>query len=273
MQAKDYIGVTGVSNVEEVLKVRDIVEGFIENQFLPQDKQVMLGYLVSNKTFNGIPTENLRYPFFKDLPDMLNAAGNDIFTAIHYNSRDTNLLSDQIIKIFDYEDIYENNLCRAFQLNMAWPDVKAIDEIKSSYPDICFILSLTDDAISGNTPGSIADKTEEYQGLADYVLIDPSGGAGKPFDIEQSVQIYHGLKANQITDHIGFAGGFNPDNVGAILEDLMPHIGTKDISIDIEKGARIPLSPRYGDDEFSEVLIMAYLGNSINTYNQFKPVS
>ena len=262
MELGNYIGATGVSNANEVLEVKKIVDEFTKNQVLSDNKQAMLGYLVSDKTLNGGIPENLRYPHFKDLPAMLSAAGDKIFTAIHYYTKDADILANQIIKIFDYKDIYENDLCRAFQLNMAWPNVHAIEEIKLSYPDIRFILSLTNDAISGKTPESIAEKTTEYKGLADYVLIDPSGGAGKPFNIEHSAQIYCELEVNQIIDHIGFAGGFNPVNVGPILEELIGHIGTKDISIDAERGVRKPLSKKYGDDTFSAELIRPYYLNA-----------
>ena len=153
MQTTNYIGITGVSSVEEVREVRDIVDRMKTASLLPQDKKVMLGYLVSHKTLNNQHTENRRYPLFKDLPAMLAAAGDDIFTMIHYNSREFETLAEQVSEIFDFEDIYARNLCKAFQLNMAWPDPKAIEKIKSSYPDIMFVLALTKDALSGKSPG------------------------------------------------------------------------------------------------------------------------
>ncbi|MCK5062975.1 MAG: hypothetical protein KAR23_03525 [Candidatus Aenigmarchaeota archaeon] len=268
MQTTNYIGVTGVSSVEEVREVRNIVDRMKTASLLPQDKKVMLGYLVSQKTLNDQHTENRRYPLFKDLPAMLEAVGDNIFTMIHYNSREFETLAEQVSQIFDFEDIYEKGLCKAFQLNMAWPDPKEIEKIKSSYPEIMFVLSLTKDAISGNTPAQILEKTEQYHGLADYILIDPSGGEGKPFDIEQSADIYRALRNNFTKERIVFAGGFDPDNISQRLETLIDKLDTTDFSIDAEKGLRIPLSQKYGDDLFSAEMIEKYLTSAAGDFKK-----
>ncbi|MEA2003342.1 MAG: hypothetical protein U9O53_00085, partial [archaeon] len=266
MQTTNYIGVTGVSSIDEVSQVKGIVDRMKTASLLPHDKKVMLGYLVSYKTLNSKPTANRRYPLIKDLPAMLEAAGDNIFTMIHYNSTELNTLAEQVSEIFAFENIYERNLCKAFQLNITWPDPKAIENIKSSYPDIMFVLSLTKDAISGNTPEQILENTEQYNGLADYILIDPSGGEGKPFDIEHSALIYRELRNHFTTEKIGFAGGFDPDNISRRLGILIHELGTTDFSIDTEKGVRIPLSQKYGDDLFSAEKIEEYLTSSTSIF-------
>ena len=268
MQTTNYIGITGVSSIGEVREVKNIVDQLKRASLLPPDKKVMLGYLVSHKTLNSMPTENRRYPLFKDLPEMLEAAGDNIFTMIHYNSRELDTLTEQVSKIFDFKDIYAKDLCKAFQLNMAWPDPKAIENIKSSYPEIMFVLSLTKDAISGNTPAQILEKTEQYHGLADYILIDSSGGQGKPFDIDQSADIYRALRNHFKTEKIVFAGGFGSDNISRRLEMLIPELGTADFSIDAEKGVRIPLSKKYGDDLFSAENIEKYLTSAVADFKK-----
>ncbi|MCK5452672.1 MAG: hypothetical protein KAI51_04485, partial [Candidatus Aenigmarchaeota archaeon] len=93
-------------------------------------------------------------------------------------------------------------------------------------------------------------------------------GEGKPFDIEHSADIYRALRNHFTKEKIVFAGGFDPNNISQRLEILIGKLGTADFSIDAEKGLRIPLSQKYGDDLFSAEKIEKYLGLAADIFKK-----
>jgi len=254
MKQKPYIGVTGVTTKEEV---KSAVEAFAEAGFSMASSHIpSLGYLVSYKTLNAMPHDNRRYPLFIDLPILLNAAGNNVQTMIHYNSREMDTLADQVSKIF--QGIYDQGLCKAMQLNIVWPDDNQVEKIRKRFPDMKIVLQLSDRAMYDKSIETICSKVTLYKGLADYVLIDPSGGRSKEFLMSNSLEIYYGLIEYGFT--IGFAGGFTGGNVKEKLKMLKEMIGTNEFSIDAEGGLRDKrISDKYGDDDFNIEKVKKYL--------------
>jgi len=61
--------------------------------------------------------------------------------------------------------------------------------------------------MEGNSPKELAQRIKEYGKIIDYILIDPSGGRGEPFEIKRSVQIHNTLKEVCSNQTLGFAEG------------------------------------------------------------------
>lgn len=255
MKSNEYVGITGPVNA---IETNNICKQFSDANYNMHSKHIpMLGFLVSYKTLNEIPTENRRYPKFEAIPELLELTNNKVLTMIHYNSKEMNTLSDQVAKIF--ENIYENNLCKALQLNIVWPDIKQVEQIMKKHPDMKIVFQASHKAMEGLTPKEIASRVKEYNEFISYVLIDPSGGRGMSFDVNSSVKIYSELK-NKCPDlTIGFAGGFTGDNVGSRVEEIIEKTGDTNFCIDAEGGLRDKITPAYGDDLMNFEKVKAYL--------------
>lgn len=255
MNAKAYVGITGPVNIQET---KDICREFSEaDYFMDSPHTPMLGFLVSYKTLNGQPTQNRRYPPINTLPDLLRATDKRVLTMVHYNSKEIDTLSNQVAQIFD--GVYDQNLCRAIQLNIVWPDIGQVTRIKEQHPDMQIVFQASHKAMDGKTPNQIANGVRDYGDSISYVLIDPSGGRGMPFDLESSVAIYSELR-NQCPDLIiGFAGGFTGENVAPRLRDILRQIEAGDFCIDAEGGLRDKVTPAYGDDLLNLEKVRSYL--------------
>ncbi len=255
MKAKPYIGITGPTTVGEV---NSINREFASAGYSMHSRHIpMIGFLVSLKTLGGQPTQNRRYPRITDLRNLVKSTDGKSFTTIHYNSNDQTTLAKQLEEIF-YE-LYPDNLCRAVQLNIVYPNKEEIEKAKREMPDLKIIFQASHRIIEGKAPNEVAENIRRYGSLIDYVLIDPSGGKGREFDIEPSVNLYEELRSVLPKVTIGLAGGFTGDNVATRARDLIAKIGNSDFSIDAEGGLRDKVTDAYGDDLFNRSKVGRYI--------------
>ncbi len=241
---KPYIGITGFTTKKEVEEICDEFNNIListDNKHIP-----MLGFLVSYKTLNKTPVKNKRYPLFENVFSLLRSIDKRFLTMIHYNSREINTLADQVSRVF--EGIYENGLCRAMQLNIVWPDLNQVKKIKTKFPEMQIVFQASQNVMKGKTPIEIAKGIKQYNDFLDYVLIDPSGGRGEPFNIKNSLEVYSELREKLPDLTIGFAGGFTEKNVSERLLKIILQTGEKDFCIDAEGGLRDKITKEYGDD-------------------------
>ena len=251
-----YVGVTGVATHEEV---EHAVTCFREAGFSMAKSHIpMLGILVSYKTLNGQATANLRYPPVERVPELLSTASRRVLTMLHYNSRERETLVEQIGKLFNTGDIFARDTCTALQLNIPWPEPKQVWRIKESFPRMMIVLQLSRDAMKDKTVDEICRRTSEYAGMTHYALIDPSSGAGRPFDFKHSRAVFEGLRKHCPTLAVGLAGGFDGSNVEERVTMLEPHIGLE-FCIDAEGGVRDKRSDEYGDDTYHREKVKAYI--------------
>ncbi|MBU1644437.1 MAG: hypothetical protein KKA62_03375 [Nanoarchaeota archaeon] len=255
MNAKPYIGITGPVNVQET---KDICREFSEAGYSMESPHIpMLGFLVSYKTLNGQTTQNRRYPSANSLPELLKATDGQVLTMVHYNSKEIDTLSKQVAQIFD--GVYENGLCRAIQLNIVWPDIGHVARIKDQHPEMQVVFQASHKAMDGKKPNQIAKGVKDYTDSISYVLIDPSGGRGMPFDLESSVAIYSELRGQCPDLTIGFAGGFTGENVAPRLREILKQIEEDKFCIDAEGGLRDKVTSAYGDDLLNIEKVRGYL--------------
>jgi phosphoribosylanthranilate isomerase len=255
MNAKPYVGITGPVNVQET---KDICREFSEEGYSMESPHIpMLGFLVSYKTLNGQATQNRRYPPANSLPELLRATNGQVLTMVHYNSKETDTLSNQVAEIFD--GVYENALCQAIQLNIVWPNIGQVARIKEQHPEMKVVFQASHKAMDGKTPNQIAKGVQNYGDSISYVLIDPSGGRGMPFDLESSVAIYSELREQCPDLTVGFAGGFTGENVAQRLREILRKIKANDFCIDAEGGLRDKVTSAYGDDLLNIEKVRGYL--------------
>lgn len=222
---KPYIGITGFMTQTEVRAVL----GAMRKE---DSRKLMVGVLASQKTVQG--KENKwphRYPRAEDIAEIFtNHAA--VLNLIHYNTKEPETLYDQLMAITE-----RGGPClHGFQLNLAWPDPKALIAYRARYPKKIIVLQIGSAAFTSvnNYPYLLAERIAqnyECKGLADYVLLDPSGGYGKPFDTATARRYLNALKARGIKCYFGVAGGLSPTTL-TLVEPLVKEF--PDLSIDAE---------------------------------------
>ncbi len=255
VRAKPYVGVTGVATnaeVEAVLHAFDRAEYSMNSSHLP-----MIGYLVSVKTLRNQEVANRRYPKMNQLESLVTSARGKALTMMHYNSRDHDTLADQIRSLF--EGIYQEDLCRALQLNVVWPPLDEVKKIKETFPKMKIVLQVSRSMLGKTSADNAAKQVVCYSDYVTYVLIDPSMGSGLAFNTNEAVALYGNLHEAMPQTTIGFAGGFTGENVESRVEELKAKIGTSDFSIDAESGLRDKRSQAYGDDDLNLQKVQQYI--------------
>ena len=214
MRPQPYIGVTGITSHAQANALMSVVKK--EHNVL-----IMLGMLVSNKTLHGEPNKwPKRYPNIEKLstifPDHSKA-----LNLIHFNSKMQGCLLDDMLLAQEMAGPH----CHGFQLNIAWPDKKMIELYKMhrAFVRKRVVLQCGGGAMGEMDwkPEKIAQRVREYQGLVDYVLIDPSGGLGKDFDGEFAYECFSELSVAVPDVGLVIAGGLHKGNVVSKLPPLL----------------------------------------------------
>lgn len=210
MKNVPYIGVTGFINNDEIMRCLSVVPRDAERKF-------MAGVLLSSKTINGGTNKYpVRYPHYKSIKSIF-SDDSRCLNLIHYVTDDKNTLVKQLL---DAAEIGGAN-CHGFQLNVVWPNIDMLVEVKKELPNHKFVIQCGGTAMKKFTevsedeaPVLMHSLIEKYRqaGVIDYLLIDPSGGRGKSFDAKQTIKM---LKphAHQTDYGIGVAGGLHEKTI------------------------------------------------------------
>lgn len=197
----------------------------------------MLGFLMSRKYLYPEPT--------RDLKRLIEPARGKALNMIHFYAEVPEQVAGDVEKIFFgmypdiNENLYESGLCRAVQLNaVSWLDSREVKRIKERFPEMQIVLQISRQMMGDLSAVDIARRTQEYNESSSYILIDPSGGEGRDFDLKRSVEIYNTLSMQMRNVTFGFAGGFTGENSFSKTQALTDKICNCDICIDAQKGVR-----------------------------------
>jgi len=196
-----YIGVTGFMTKEE----GDAVLATMPHG---SKRKLMIGVLVSQKTIrdeqNSKPN---RYPMAKDIAEIFTDPPLAL-NLVHYNTKELPTLYDQLIEVTDISGPNFHGL----QLNIAWPDIHALENYRKRHWDMKIVLQVGRNAFEQveNSPEALVKKFEDYCDLVNYVLLDPSGGLGKALDTDIAKSYLDELAAEKFRLGFGVAGGLSP---------------------------------------------------------------
>lgn len=210
---KPYIGVTGITCIEDVNVIKDALG----------NSYGMYGVLVSRNTLrNGIPHRN-RYPYIDTIYKLFDAMPENALRAVHYNSEFQNEISKDVKEIIRFT----GGLCNCIQLNIEYPPIDQVRMIKEENKDLKIIFQLGRDSIINIKPKDISQKVIPYIPYIDYILIDKSQGAGIEMKIVDTIELARHLrKLKPLT----FAGGLDGSNIYTFIS-LVEEFGA---SIDAE---------------------------------------
>ena len=105
----------------------------------------------------------------------------NLLNLIHFNTKEPEKLFDDMCLA---QDLAGPN-CHGFQLNIAWPDKRVLERYKkyALFHHKTIVLQCGGNALREvGSPFNLGLRLRDYEGLVDYVLVDPSGGLGKEFD-------------------------------------------------------------------------------------------
>lgn len=225
---KPYIGITGFVSGNEV----DFILGHPPRN---SNRLIMIGVLASLKTLRGFQNKlPNRYPRADRIFSIF--SNYDLaLNLIHYSTGEPDTLLEQLVTI---TTLAGGNL-HGFQLNIAWPPQKVLSEYRKLYPSKQFVLQVGGHAFErvNHSPEQLAARVAEYDGVAEYVLLDPSGGYGKPLDPDRARDYLVALKAQNLEMGFGVAGGLSPSTLNLVepLTKEFPYL-----SIDAEGRLRTP---------------------------------
>lgn len=248
---KPYIGITGLMSREDSHEPLRAMEG--------SSRWFMAGVLASLKTLRGQENNwKNRYPKRRDISGIFpdNNLGW-VLNLIHYNTKETSFLSDQLLWM---TDIAGPNL-HGFQLNIAWPSPVALTEYRVRYPNAILVLQIGSKAMRevNYNPEVLLNKVVKYQGLVNYVLLDSSGGLGKPLDAEELKKFLGPLYESVADIGYGVAGGLSSTTLN-LLEPLVKEF--PNLSIDAE--GRL----RDADDNLNQYLAVQYIKEACRVFSQ-----
>lgn len=204
---KPYIGITGFMKATEVFNLVKLIP-------TRSRRLLMVGVLASSKTLRGVKNKwPNRYPKVENIRNIF-IDHFSVMNLIHYNTKEKGTLLEQLRAL---TKISGANL-DGFQLNITWPSPVVLEKYRSEFPAMTIILQIGNHAfkVIDHSPEQLVEKVEGYNGLADYILLDPSGGYGRPFDTEKASKYLYALKNRDMEIGFGVAGGLSKDSLHLI---------------------------------------------------------
>lgn len=198
-------------SVSEAMSVLDAVPASSE-------RLIMVGVLASQKTvFLGLENKwPNRYPSSSDISSIFPKHPLAL-NLIHYNTKEPETLLEQMLGVTKIS----GSCFHGFQLNVAWPSPKALEAYRQIHGGVKIVLQVGSSAFRkiGNSPVNLARKVmDEYDGLVDYLLLDPSGGLGEPFNTALAREYLEELRGQGAERFLGLgvAGGLSPTTLNLV---------------------------------------------------------
>jgi len=211
MKNVPYIGVTGFMSRAEVDEVLLAVSN-------TSRRKLMVGVLVSSKTMQGIPNKwPGRYPRGENIAEIFSPHPMAL-NLVHFNTKDPDELLAHMVAVTELGG--EN--FHGFQLNIKWPSPKTLYEYKKLYPQKIIVLQCGEEALKEieYDPNKLAATASNYEHICEYLLVDPSGGIGKPFDTYKACCYLAVLNANTGFMGFGIAGGLSYESINELLSPI-----------------------------------------------------
>ena len=250
MKKKPYIGVTGFMFPDQVIAALESTD------FKKADRLLMVGVLASSKTIQGLTNKwPHRYPEFERIKDIFQDH-ESCLNLIHYNTKEPETLTEQLLKVTDAAG---PNL-HGFQLNIAWPNPLSIQKYKDEHPDKVIVLQVGGGAFSmiNHEPEMLEDMVQSYLGIADYVLLDPSGGLGQELNPSAMRDYLLAIAKHEKQLGLGVAGGLSSTTLN-LIEPLVKDF--PNLSIDAEGRLRTT------EDNLDKLKVKDYLQKSLDMFS------
>ncbi|MHB1330653.1 MAG: hypothetical protein ACYCY6_01660 [Minisyncoccota bacterium] len=220
---RQYIGITGFMNLEELERVSNSYLGGSTDPF------IMVGILVSHKTFHGLLNKwPNRYPRPVAIDKMLEKVSDArLHTYIHYATDARH--EDMSIELTDLAEAFGQ--ASGIQLNIPWPSVRTLRKFKESpaskhHKIILQVGPRALNMIDGRAERLVLMlRSYTHFDAIDYILLDPSGGHGEDMNLKSTRGYMRAIHDAGLHEKfgIGICGGLsdqNIDHITTLLEEF-----------------------------------------------------
>ncbi len=222
-----YLGITDFTDASQVHRMRDVLDEIGSQRLLG------VGVMMSYKTLTGRETKWSKWfpPNEQVASIFVERAG--VFNVLHYADYDGATeyrhLRDAIVTAGRNVD--------ALQLDMPWPDLAMLRRIRNMYPNLKFIIQVSEKAIEqcGRDAEQVVHRLTQYaqHDCLDYALFDLSGGQGKAMNANLLMNyIWKAVQALPSLS-IAVAGGLGPTSMD-LLKPAIRDGNPLDVSIDAQ---------------------------------------
>lgn len=258
MRPKSYIGITG-------FKTREQVEAVLAAHPANSDFLVMIGVLANDRSIRGEPVKNTKRYLTEEELRTVFVKHPRALHLVHFNTRKQAKLLDDMF----YALLLAGPDCQGLQLNIAWPSERVLRDFQRyCQSDWCktIVLQCGKKALDevGWSPLKLVERLKRYEGLIDYVLIDPSGGGGQEFDPYFACSCFGAIGRALPDIGLGIAGGLNAESLGRLIDPITGAFPGLGFSTDTETGVR------NDQDEFVVAEAIRYLGQADEIQNRKK---
>ncbi len=208
-----YIGVTGFTTAAQVSEALALVP-------LTSRRLLMVGVLASRRTCAGLPERSpRRLPTVEAIPEIF--PDHPIaLNLVHYYTDEPATLGRQLAAVAER---CGPNL-HGFQINGVWPSRDDLEALRG----LRIVIQMDAGMLAG-PPEEAARRAREIAGLADDLLLDASGGQGRPLDPAALLPFLRALADTGLG--LGVAGGLSASNLH-LLEPLLAEF--PELSFDAE---------------------------------------
>ncbi|HEX5718512.1 MAG TPA: hypothetical protein VF179_20285 [Thermoanaerobaculia bacterium] len=204
-----YLGVTGFTTAAQVREALALAPP-------ASRRRLMIGVLASDRPPERNPR---RLPAVEEIPEIFPDHPLAL-NLVHYYTDEPATLGRQLA---DLAARCGPNL-HGFQINGVWPSRQDLEEVRRLR-----IVVQMDAAMLEGPPEDAVRRTREIAGLAHDLLLDASGGQGRPLDPAALLPFLRGLAETGLG--LGVAGGLSAANLH-LLEPLLAEF--PDLSFDAE---------------------------------------
>lgn len=225
---RPYIGITDFRTSEEVKAML----GVLQSSYCPfWAPRLGVGVMMSYKTLNGLPTKwTAAFPKNEEIAGIF-SEHRDAYNVLHYADYDGNPLVPNLVKTMEFAGDHVN----AIQLDMVWPNPHDVSEFRDKFCDVEIILQVNRESVRrAGCEARVIDMLGAYTQHIDYVLLDMSGGTGRPLDTDELGDLDH-LIAERLLVQLAVAGGLGPDTLELAVPFFRDH---PQLSIDAQSRLR-----------------------------------
>lgn len=221
-----YVGVSGVTTAEQAQAILDMWPASAPPWSL------MIGVLTSQKVMTG-GERNARSAAPKDFASIF-SRDYRVLGLVHYFTKDTSDLGEQLLHAAAWGGVG----CDGVQVNVPWPPPEELEHFRhygEAWDRVVLQIgpaALRDTMNPARINGAIAAYV--HNNLITDVLLDVSGGGGRPIDPSFAAEMAHRVREVFPALGVGIAGRLTAASLPAVAEIVLRY----GLSIDTESGVR-----------------------------------
>lgn len=228
MLKRSYVGLTGFESEAQVLAIRKAI---------PKDRTLMVGVGLRGDPVKWSPDQwPNRCPPWRKMREIFTFApyGN-ILNIVHFTPLPGCPLGEHMC--FAHEAGGSNT--HGIQLNAPWPAIEDLFLYRSKFGRAVITIGVQKESLEavGSDPKRIAERLKDYDGIADYVLVDPSAGYGQDLKVDFTLRCLTEIRAHAPNIGLVVAGGLHAGNADEKLTPILKHF---EVSTDLEGRVRTP---------------------------------